>query len=459
MYMRQAISVGNLLLDTGNYRIITQTSQKGARDAIIAEQGKKLTRLAEDILDNGLNPFDLPMVIDAADGNHNFVVIEGNRRLTAIQLLMQPELAKDTPLHASFAKMHKSRSDAIPKVLDCVIAANKPDALTWINRKHKSGMEGAGTEPWLPMAKARAEVDQGVDRADLDVINFVLATPDLEKGVRHDLEGSKFNLTNLERLLTTKELQEELGLSLKDGKIRSTLNEKWIRGVLIDIVTTISKGKRAGLLNGKFTERNIDSAEHRKDFVRAVLEDHPGKQKAKLWTVQAHPKLVVIPKAVTKPAVRSTASTEEQISLVPKSFKLELPAGKINDIFTELKRLDATRDRHAVSVLFRVFLELSLHAFADKHKIQMPLDQKGRPNEKLKMRLQKVVEKVKADRLMTATEIKSIDVAMGDPNSFLAPETLNAYVHSPWMNPEPMGLKVGWLNVQLFIQRIWEGKK
>ena len=459
MYMRQVISVGNLLLDIGNYRIVTQSSQKGARDAIIAEQGKKLTRLAEDILDHGLNPFDLPMVVDAADGNHNFVVIEGNRRLATIQLLLQPELAKDTALHSAFAKMHKNRADAIPKVMDCVIAANKPDALTWINRKHKSGMEGAGTEPWLPMAKARADVDQGINRSDLDVIDFVLTTPDLEKSVRHDLEGSRFNLTNLERLLTTKELQEELGLSFKDGKIRSSFDEKWIRGVLADIVTTISKGKRAGLVNGKFTERNIDSAEHRKDFVGAVLEDHPGKRKAKLWTVQAHPQPATMAKSTPRPAVKSTASTEEQVNLIPRTFKLELPAGKVNDIFVELKRLDATRDRHAVSVLFRVFLELSLHAFAEKHKLQMPVDEKGRPIEKLKIRLQKVVAKVKVDKLMTATEIKAVDVAMGDPNSFLAPETLNAYVHSPWMNPEPMGLKLGWLNVQLFIQRLWEGKK
>ena len=286
MYIRQAIGVGNLLLDTGNYRIVTQTSQKGARDAIIAEQGKKLVRLAEDILNHGLNPFDLPMVIDAADGNHNFVVIEGNRRLTAIQLLLQPELAKDTVLHAAFAKMHKNRADSIPKVVECVVAANKVDALTWINRKHKSGLEGAGTEPWLPMAKARAEVDQGINRPDLDVINFVLNSPNLEKSVRHDLEGSRFNLTNLERLLTTKELQEELGLSFKDGKVRSAIDEKWIRGVLVDIVTTISKGKRDGLANGKFTERNIDSAEHRKDFVSTVIESHPGKKKAKLWTVE-----------------------------------------------------------------------------------------------------------------------------------------------------------------------------
>ena len=96
MSIRQPISVGNLLLDTSNYRIVKQDSQKAARDAIIAEQGRKLVTLAEDVLLNGLNPSDLPIVVDALDGNQNFIVIEGNRRLTAINLLLKPELAEGT---------------------------------------------------------------------------------------------------------------------------------------------------------------------------------------------------------------------------------------------------------------------------------------------------------------------------------------------------------------------------
>ena len=46
MHIRQPISVGKLLLDLGNYRNPKQTSQKGARDAIISEQGRKLVVLA-----------------------------------------------------------------------------------------------------------------------------------------------------------------------------------------------------------------------------------------------------------------------------------------------------------------------------------------------------------------------------------------------------------------------------
>jgi hypothetical protein len=157
MHIRQSVSVGNLLLDIANFRIVKQDSQKQARDAIIAEQGKKLVSLAKDIIEVGLNPFDLPLVVDAADGNGNYIVIEGNRRLTAIQLMLKPELADGTPLHAAFKKLNKHHADAIPQVMDCVIAPNRVAGQIWIDRKHQSGLDGAGTEPWSAMSKARAD--------------------------------------------------------------------------------------------------------------------------------------------------------------------------------------------------------------------------------------------------------------------------------------------------------------
>lgn len=457
MYIKQGISIGNLLLDTSNYRIVKQQSQKGARDAIIAEQGRKLVKLAEDIVQHGLNPFDLPMVIDAEDGNQNFIVIEGNRRLTAINLMLYPELAKDTPVYTGFSKLNKKHADAIPKVLDCVIAPNKSDALIWINRKHANGLEGAGTEHWSAMAKARADVEQGIPRPDLDAVNFVLTDPKLDPALRTLLEGAGFNLTTLTRLVTTKELQDSLGMTLENGKLVSAYKKEWVQGVMSDLVKTIAYGERKGT---KFTERSIDSVEKRQEFVEQLLEDHPGKAKAtQNWTVTGNPK----PTSATsgsqkKPSTKGTPSTEDQPNLIPKKFRLELPAGKINDIFIELKRLDVTTYRHSVSVLFRVFIEQTLREYIEKHRLELPKDGKGHEVDKLSVRLSYVLTHVKSTKALTPKELKPIEVAIANENSFLAPDTLNAYVHSPWMNPEPLELKLAWANIQGFVEALWNSK-
>lgn len=160
------------------------------------------------------------------------------------------------------------------------------------------------------------------------------------------------------------------------------------------------------------------------------------------------------PKQKAKP----TPSTDDQPNLVPKKFKLELPAGKVNDIFVEIKELDVTKRRHSVSVLFRVFFEFTLEDYISKHGIQLARDKKGYLKDALLDKLNAVIDHVKSSSLLTEKELKPIYVAVSDKNSFLSPETLDGYVHSAWMNPDPLQLKLSWARAQLFIERLWTSK-
>jgi hypothetical protein len=217
------------------------------------------------------------------------------------------------------------------------------------------------------------------------------------------------------------------------------------------MVTIIASGKHEGQ---KFTERIVDTVEHRTAFLDKILPNHPKRTRGGMaWEISGKPKPA---KVKSKgPKSKGTPSTEEQPNLIPKKFKLELPAGKINDIFVELKELDVTKRRHAVSVLFRVFFELSLDDFVAKHSIALPKTHEGKIKDRLIDKLNTSIAYAKATALLNEKELKPINVASGDRDSFLSPETLNAYVHSPWMNPDPLQLKIAWNNVQLFLERLW----
>jgi hypothetical protein len=453
-YIRQPISIGNLLLDVGNYRIVRQDSQKAARDAIIEEEGRKLVTLARDIIDNGLSPIDLQMVVDAEDGNGNYIVIEGNRRLVAIQLMLKPELAEYTPLHSAFKRLNKAHADAIPRVLDCVIVPSKPAGMVWIDRKHKSGLQGAGTEPWSAIAKARADADRGESRPELDAVNFVLANPSLPEALRRKLEGSEFNISTLKRLVDTKELQQAAGLSLEEGKLLSNQDKDRVQAILTDVVDVIASGRHKG---EKWIERNIDTPDKREDFVETIVAKHPRRKRASgRWIVSGKP--VKAPPKPAKAKRKATPSTDDQPNLIPKGFKLELPTGKINDIFVELKTLDIARYRHAVSVLLRIFIDFSLDDYIEKHGIRLPTDKKGKPVTTLHTRLDHVTRHVRTSQLMSDRELKPLHVAITTRDSLLAPDTLHAYIHSLWLNPDPLQLKLSWRNIQLFIERLWTSK-
>lgn len=449
MSIHQAISVGNLLLDAGNYRIVKQSSQKDALDAIINEQGKKLVKLAKDIVTNGLSPFDLPMVVSAAPPNGNYIVIEGNRRLTAIKLMLEPDLAQGTSIYASFRKLNKNNADAIPKVIICAIAPSKETGLVWINRKHASGLDGAGTEPWSAMAKERADAEQGKPTPALDVVNYVMTNPELDTGVKKILRGSEFPVSSLVRLIADSTVQDTVGFSLKNGKVVSDSDKNRVMEIMTEVVSVIATKKFMGK---PFTVRDIDSDSQREDFINEIASKHSKKGKKQgEWVVTGTPKDLSSGKSVpvTK-TKKGTPTTEERPNLVPREFKLKLPAGKVTDVFEEMKTLDVTRYRHSAAVLFRVFMEFTADGFIVKKGVKF---KKDKPN--LLEKLQTVMAFVLDGNIMTEKELTPVRVEINQKDSFLSPNTLNAFVHSPWMNPDPLKLKLAWNDAQLLIERLW----
>src|SRR5437870_173073 len=94
----QDIGIASLLLDAENPRHDVVASQREALLAIVAEQKSKLAALAEDIAEHGLSPLDRILVIKAGRGSRNYTVVEGNRRIAALKLLHNPDLADDTEI-------------------------------------------------------------------------------------------------------------------------------------------------------------------------------------------------------------------------------------------------------------------------------------------------------------------------------------------------------------------------
>lgn len=452
-FAHKTIGIGKLLLDHENNRNLPQKSQPAAHAAMIAEQKQKLVVLAKDIIAIGTNPFDLTMVIDAGDGSGDYIVVEGNRRFCAMNLVLHPELAEGTQLHAAFKKLNKESADKIPKTLECIVAPHRKAGSVWVRRKHASDLGGAGTDAWSAIAKARADVKEGIARPDLDAINFVLTQPGLDPEVQKVLEGSKFNITTLDRLIRAKDVQTAVGFKLQEEKLVSEQDKPRIAEVFTELVSIIAKGEHKGK---EFTEREVDTEDKRDEFLKKVLKGKPKKSAASPWEISGKPKSVKL-KKTTKPKANPT--TKERKKLIPREFKLEIANVKINDIFAELKRLDIDDDRCAISVLFRVFIQFTIDEYVTKFKIPLKRDANGWVTESLATQMSKVEADMRNRNIMTYSELKTIRLAASNTTSLIAPETLNAYVHSRWMHPDPLELKISWNNIQLFMERIWPAIK
>src|ERR1700677_74834 len=87
-----SIPPSDLLIDEENPRLMQPNSgQREALRGIATDQQRKLVVLARDILEFGLSPAELPIVMPRGDAHNRLVVLEGNRRIVALKALENPE--------------------------------------------------------------------------------------------------------------------------------------------------------------------------------------------------------------------------------------------------------------------------------------------------------------------------------------------------------------------------------
>src|SRR5713101_7496103 len=89
----RSIQIEKLLLDVENPRLGQGLGgQVETAQAMLNAERKKTLVLADDIKNHGLNPADRFMVMGSGKGD-TYVVLEGNRRLTALRILQDPSIA------------------------------------------------------------------------------------------------------------------------------------------------------------------------------------------------------------------------------------------------------------------------------------------------------------------------------------------------------------------------------
>ena len=459
------IKIQNLILDVDNYRIGHQEGEPQAIKAIIEEQGTKLVALAKDIIKNGLSPIERLFVMPAPGSNVQYIVIEGNRRISAIKLIKNPDLAVGTWLEADFRKLNSKPKDKLPDEADCVVVSTKEDGKVWIRRRHDRGLEGAGLEEWGSVARERADADAGKYAPAKEIREFVVANSNLPNDVKEIINSPKFNNTNLTRLIGTKHIKDILSFENQGGKLVSTANPQWLLQVLSEMLRVIATKE----INGNvFSEADIDKLEQRKEFINNLIKKYPKPSNEKVaYGVNAEKdvKPKASPKSETpKPPKPNPASVNRKF-LIPSTFGFSkpIPDGKINNIYHELKRLSLDGNEiypNAVGVLLRVFIEFSIERYIDENNI--PLESKGtdragndKYKDKLVDKIQLTMKYMESSKVATKKELDPIRKEMKSQFSILSTDTLNAYVHNKDINPKPLELKMTWDAMQEFITKLW----
>ena len=438
------IPLQNLLIDLQNPRYDPRKSQREALHTIVHDQGQKLVNLAEDILDKGLNHSDLVIVTPLEDDKNMYIVLEGNRRVAALKLVLSPSLVESLDLPQKMTKKFKELNElAAGELADqiyCVVMP-KEDANYWIQLKHTGENEGVGVVTWDGRARHRF---RGTSPA-LQAIELVEHSNYLDKDTKSKLP--KIAITNIERLLNTPDSRDLLGVEVKNQQLSLRHPEDEALARLAIIVSDVA--------NGRIRVTHLDTREQRIEYARDVaLRPLPKPYKAKGTTVSA----------TAEAAEGGRRISPERKTLIPRRFKIVIPHTRINKIYWELQRLDVEKFTNSCSVMFRVFVEMSIDDFAQNHSIPLVIPRTIKTNGSS---IKQTVEMNLRDKLKTIAnylehnghcnkdELRGVRSLIANRDHVLSVSSLNAYVHNKDYSPVPSDLKSSWDNVQVFIQRLW----
>ena len=217
----RTVPVSRLDLNLENPRLIEPAgSQEEAMQALVAHSPRYMQGLVKHIASKGeLSPLD-PMCV-VADGKR-YKVLEGNRRLTALRLLLEPAKAPDS-IRASVARAAKATGSAKIVDLPVVVVDHESEAQPWIRLKHSGIGTGAGLSPWNPAEKARHEASITGRSTFHDLVLRAVETwyQDNADLVAQAGEVRRTQYTNFERLINTKHVKKGLGLSKRDQTVRT----------------------------------------------------------------------------------------------------------------------------------------------------------------------------------------------------------------------------------------------
>jgi hypothetical protein len=200
----QPISVDRIFLDLSNPRHKPYETQSEVIEYLC--RAEYVYELAKDIAKVGLNPLELFAVIPLPGSGRraatSYLVAEGNRRMCALKLLHDPELAPAS-LRKDFIKLAE-KSPEFDEVLG-VVFSDKAQVDTWLDRIHGGLQGGIGRKTWNAEQKTRHTGDKKNVVAQ-SVLDYA------EKKGFISAEARKGKLTTAQRYMSNPLVREALGI-------------------------------------------------------------------------------------------------------------------------------------------------------------------------------------------------------------------------------------------------------
>lgn len=443
------LNVDELLLDHQNPRIGRVSSQAEALRSIIDLDHRHFRTMMESIRDHGLDPGDAFYII-AEEGFEDYIVVDGNRRLSALKVLREPNLLQatgiDDRLRSRLLSVAQSFDSKNIETVNCVLFDSREAANDWILRRHGRGMDGEARIFWGTLEIQRFQKDQTI----LDVIDFVernsTFTDERWSQIKAAVEKKP---SVLKRFIDSKPVKQLLGYSTSnvEGEMVPSFSAEpeQTLNVLSQIFEDIADGE-------------IDTRTHNKaDDIQSYVDDLPKTSSAKGKKQRALSKkfretLVTSEKPQPRlqqaepapPAAKQTKVKPPRPCLAPSRHPFKQPLQtKAQRLLYEASKAKLKEMPLACAFILRAFLQHTIDLYMDDHKLPMFDTKKNVPFD-LKHRATTVLDHLVKAKTATAYDLRGVRRTLTNPTDPVSIQALNDYHHNPFHIPSGDNLRSAW---------------
>lgn len=333
------VELDQLYVSLDNPRFDPQKDQRTAIQCLSVEQDLKLVKLAEDILDKGLDPSG-NLMVKRGKKKGEYVVLDGNRRVTAIKLMTNPALMQSlglrTALETRFKQLYDKGGNKYITSFRCAVLTDE-DSKHWILMRHVGRADGVGTVEWDTRARHRFH---GMSPA-LQAVDLVRNSPYIDSSIKAKLDD--LPLSTLERVLQTPDASSLFGVTVKNKRIELVGQPDDALAKLSILVADIADNPRpVGELYYK---------SQRVEYAKELSKHSQPTKNAPIYSMTA----VIMKSRLGGGQSKARKISTVRKSLIPASCILTIHPPRINRVYQELQQIETAKQPNSAAVLLRMF--------------------------------------------------------------------------------------------------------
>jgi hypothetical protein len=362
-----SVSLNQLHFFPQNPRREPLADEDAIRAVLCQEEG--VVNLARHLSKYGLNPLDRIAVIAHPKLPRHFVVVEGNRRLCALQLLRDPERTPKSAAKKIFAKL-QAEGMPVPGKITAVLFAKEDGARTWMSVKHEGEQGGIGTVDWDAPQKTRFNRQGSTSQTrpknpneqSLALLDYAEAN-----GLLTSEERDKIAITTIRRYLSNPNVRAALALLNAADLTTDADNQQFdagLRRFLLDAIPS-EDTKNPSAVNSRTSsaERIAYAEKLRQDGVTPIRrEETPYKPGAAA-------EKTAVPIATAVVIQRSKRNPDLRPYVVRTDFREISGDAVLSRMVTEGKKLRIDDFVFSANYLVRAILERIVNLYAKRHGI------------------------------------------------------------------------------------------